>query len=57
MVNKSNAYPNKQLLKSEKKTVDEIESATNRETSDYAVRMRQYRNEAERFLESRKNLK
>ena len=57
MVHKSNEYPNKSLQKSEKKTVDEIESATNRETSEYAGRMKQYRNEAERFLESRKALK
>ena len=44
MVHKSNEYPNKSLQKSEKKTVDEIESATNRETSEYAGRMKQYRN-------------
>ena len=57
MVNKSSEHPNKSLQKSEKKTVDEIESATNRETSDYAVRMRQYRDEAAKFLATRRNLK
>ena len=57
MVDKSREYPNKPLHKSAKKTACEIEAATNRATSDYAVRMKQYRDEAERFLESRKNIK
>ena len=57
MVNKSREYPSKPPQKLERKTEGEIETVTDRETSEYAVRMRQYRNEAERFLESRKNLK
>lgn len=53
MVNKSREYPHKSPQKSDRKN----EVTTNRETSAYAGRMKQYRNEAERFLESRKDLK
>jgi type VI protein secretion system component VasK len=53
MVNKSREYPHKSPQKSD----SENEVTTNRETSAYAGRMKQYRNEAERFLESRKNKK
>ena len=57
MVNKSREYPSNPLQKSTRKAAGKIEAATDRDTSDHAVRMRRYRGEAERFLESRKNLK
>ena len=57
MINKSREYPGKPPQKSARKAAGKIEAATDRETSDYAGRMKQYRHEAERFLDSRKNKK
>ena len=57
MVNKSREYPNKPTQKSASKATGKIEAATGRESSDYAVRMRQYRDEAAKFLATRRNLK
>ena len=57
MVNKSREYPNKPTQKSASKATGKIEAATGRESSDYAVRMKQYRDEAEKYLESRKKPK
>lgn len=57
MVSRSIKNHSKQPSKSNEKSANQIEAETNRETSDYRVRMKQYRNDAERFLESRKKLK
>lgn len=57
MVSQSGEYPRKQPSKSKGKAVGEVKGAPDRHSGDYAGRMKQYRNEAERFLASRKNLK
>lgn len=57
MVNKSREYPDKPIQKSASKATGKIEAATGRESSNYAVRMKQYRDEAEKYLESRKKPK